>query len=105
MLPAVKQLLAKLPLAGTDRVINVSYLGEGIPIDLQELANRRGFRFATLRVVEQETFSHVTGVRSTPQLIVLDRDSRVRLLTNKLDEAVSRAVLEAWNELSIKTGN
>ena len=94
-----QRLLSSLPLGASDQVIVASYVGEAIPEALATLLLKRQVRVKVLEIRRRWEFAQSTGVKATPALLLLDRDSRVRFRTTHVDNESEKALLHAWQTM------
>lgn len=96
------RLLREAPFSAKDVVISISTVGTKIPSQLESILSMRRVAFRRQRVTNIGAFGQQTGVSWTPQTLVLDKEMRVRLQSEKVTQVVFEEVLR---QLSIGGSN
>jgi hypothetical protein len=68
--------------------------GDGLLSRLANAARARGVAFDAFAVADKDDFMLSTGITSTPRLLLLSEDDRVRFVTTQLTESASAVVAE-----------
>lgn len=91
--PKWRSMLRRSPLRGDDKVCVISFEGHQISSQLEEELRARNLRYEIRAVVDKQSFIRSAGVPSTPTMLILDRDARIRFATSLVD-ASTIAILD-----------
>ena len=92
-------LLESIRLDGDEEVLLLTTSGRNIPSQLEKVLKRRGARYQILNIEARAAFGQRTGISWTPETLVLDREFRIRISSERVTPTVRELVLR-WFDVN-----
>ena len=94
VLPRWKELIERIPRGLSVEVVIISMYGMSGANSLAASLRAREFAFRVFRVTDMHKLTVLTGIRSTPETLVLDKESRLRFNGQTLNQAELGFILQ-----------
>jgi hypothetical protein len=92
-----ERLISQLPVRQDVRVTLLTKDSVSIPTRLGDALKARGIPHEIARVIDRHRFIEETGLTTTPGLLLLDAESRIRLVAVRTTPIVEREIVELLN--------